>query len=115
MLLTVTERTADYCMLGIINFKPRVLPRIILLHMRLNIDFFPEQSYLKEHFNRFVKLDEKCSCFVAAVKGIFTAREMNMFVSCFFFKGALLTVELLKNDVKISVEEGKETILRVSE
>ncbi|XP_021248652.1 bifunctional glutamate/proline--tRNA ligase isoform X3 [Numida meleagris] len=29
--------------------------------------------------------------------------------------GALLTVELVKNDVKISVEEGKETILRVSE
>lgn len=54
--------------------------------MRLNVDFFPEQSYLKEHFNRFVKLDEKCSCFVAAVKGIFTAREINMFVSCFFLK-----------------------------
>ncbi|XP_027754222.1 bifunctional glutamate/proline--tRNA ligase isoform X6 [Empidonax traillii] len=29
--------------------------------------------------------------------------------------GALLTVEHVKNDVKISVEEGKETILRVSE
>uniref|UniRef100_A0A8D0EZ77 Glutamyl-prolyl-tRNA synthetase 1 n=1 Tax=Strix occidentalis caurina TaxID=311401 RepID=A0A8D0EZ77_STROC len=32
-----------------------------------------------------------------------------------FFKGALLTVEHVKNDVEISVEEGKETILRVSE
>ncbi|XP_047913536.1 bifunctional glutamate/proline--tRNA ligase isoform X6 [Anser cygnoides] len=29
--------------------------------------------------------------------------------------GALLTVEHVKNDIKISVEEGKETILRVSE
>uniref|UniRef100_A0A8C9FQ47 proline--tRNA ligase n=1 Tax=Pavo cristatus TaxID=9049 RepID=A0A8C9FQ47_PAVCR len=28
-------------------------------------------------------------------------------------EGALLTVELVKNDVKISVEEGKETILRI--
>lgn len=83
LLLTVAERTADYCILGIINFKPRGLPRIILLHMRLNTDFFPEQSYLKEHFSRFVKLAEKHSCFVAAVKDIFTGREMNMFVSCF--------------------------------
>uniref|UniRef100_A0A8B9Z808 Bifunctional glutamate/proline--tRNA ligase n=1 Tax=Buteo japonicus TaxID=224669 RepID=A0A8B9Z808_9AVES len=32
-----------------------------------------------------------------------------------FFKGALLTVEHVKDDVEISVEEGKETILRVSE
>uniref|UniRef100_A0A8C4V9F3 Bifunctional glutamate/proline--tRNA ligase n=1 Tax=Falco tinnunculus TaxID=100819 RepID=A0A8C4V9F3_FALTI len=32
-----------------------------------------------------------------------------------FFKGVLLTVEHVKNDIEISVEEGKETILRVSE
>uniref|UniRef100_A0A8B9ZMX6 Bifunctional glutamate/proline--tRNA ligase n=1 Tax=Anas zonorhyncha TaxID=75864 RepID=A0A8B9ZMX6_9AVES len=36
-------------------------------------------------------------------------------VFLFLFKGALLTVEHVKNDIKISVEEGKETILRVSE
>uniref|UniRef100_A0A8C0GQT1 Bifunctional glutamate/proline--tRNA ligase n=1 Tax=Chelonoidis abingdonii TaxID=106734 RepID=A0A8C0GQT1_CHEAB len=43
-------------------------------------------------------------------------RDQPYFIfSFFFFLGALLTVEHVKNDVKISVEEGKETILRVSD
>uniref|UniRef100_A0A803YRG8 Bifunctional glutamate/proline--tRNA ligase n=1 Tax=Meleagris gallopavo TaxID=9103 RepID=A0A803YRG8_MELGA len=41
--------------------------------------------------------------------------KRDEYVCLLFFKGALLTVELVKNDVKISVEEGKETVLRVSE
>uniref|UniRef100_A0A8C3HF71 Bifunctional glutamate/proline--tRNA ligase n=1 Tax=Chrysemys picta bellii TaxID=8478 RepID=A0A8C3HF71_CHRPI len=42
-------------------------------------------------------------------------RERSAIFYLFFFLGALLTVEHVKNDVKISVEEGKETILRVSD
>lgn len=49
------------------------------------------------------------------MKDIFSGRKFSMFFSCLIFKGALLTVEHVKNDVKIAVEEGKETILCVSE
>uniref|UniRef100_A0A8B9PSY0 Bifunctional glutamate/proline--tRNA ligase n=1 Tax=Apteryx owenii TaxID=8824 RepID=A0A8B9PSY0_APTOW len=41
--------------------------------------------------------------------------DKNQYLSLLFFKGALLTVEHVKNDVRILVEEGKETMLRVSD
>uniref|UniRef100_A0A8B9YZR1 Bifunctional glutamate/proline--tRNA ligase n=1 Tax=Buteo japonicus TaxID=224669 RepID=A0A8B9YZR1_9AVES len=41
--------------------------------------------------------------------------NIKSYLFLLFFKGALLTVEHVKDDVEISVEEGKETILRVSE
>jgi len=118
LLLTLAELTAGYCSGKHYRFEA----------VRIAKNKKPLAYEIKHWFLPWAILLEGTSsitwsCLIRNVTGLLLLRKMSFLEESsvsfslffFFFTGALLTVEHVKNDVEISVEEGNETLLCVSE